>query len=222
VAFSPVSFQRARSPEHKQVRVASILQAARALAAEQGVRAVTLTEVAAAADLNKSAVLRYFGTREEIFLHLAAEGWRGWAEAVRTELSALGAGSPTDLADVLTRTLHERPLFCDLLVHAPLNLERNAGRDAVLAFKIEALGALENAAACVEAFLPELTIDAARQLVGATSVFAAAMWQSAHPSEPLATLYTEKPELAHAVVDFQPRLHALVRALAVGLVRTTP
>lgn len=69
-------FQRARSPQAKQQREAAILDAARALGAEHGIRQVTLTDIAAAVGMHKSALLRYFETREEIFLRLTAADWQ--------------------------------------------------------------------------------------------------------------------------------------------------
>ncbi|HEU4330550.1 MAG TPA: helix-turn-helix domain-containing protein, partial [Lapillicoccus sp.] len=63
-------FMRARRPEHKQQRREAILDAARDLALRRGVRAITLGDLAEAVGLAKSNVVRYFGTREEIFVEL--------------------------------------------------------------------------------------------------------------------------------------------------------
>ncbi|MDT5236569.1 MAG: hypothetical protein QOF47_2556, partial [Mycobacterium sp.] len=61
-------FQRARSPEAKQQREDAILAAARSLGAKRGIRQITLTDIADAVGMHKSALLRYFETREQIFL----------------------------------------------------------------------------------------------------------------------------------------------------------
>ena len=85
-------FQRARSPEAKLLREAAILDAARRLGAERGIREVTLTDIASAVDMHKSAMLRYFETREEIFLRLTAEGWQDWAPALAARVRAVTRG----------------------------------------------------------------------------------------------------------------------------------
>ena len=72
-------FQRARSAEAKQQREQSILEAAVRLSVAGGIRRVTLTDIAQAVGMHKSAMLRYFETREQIFLMLTAAGWRGWS-----------------------------------------------------------------------------------------------------------------------------------------------
>src|SRR5271168_3116108 len=129
-------FQRARSTEAKHVREAAILDAARRLGAKRGIRQVTLTEIAEAVGMHKSALLRYFETREEIFLRLTAEGWSEWSAELRSELEMLTEPAPGAIAALFARTLAARGTFCDLLAQAPLNLERNVSVDAVRAFKL--------------------------------------------------------------------------------------
>ena len=93
-------FQRARSAAAKQLRESAILEAARVLGAERGIRQVTLTEIAEAVGMHKSALLRYFETREEIFLRLTADGWREWSAALRAELEGLAAPAPAQWAQL--------------------------------------------------------------------------------------------------------------------------
>src|SRR6478735_11791569 len=92
--MNPADFQRARSPEAKQQREDAILAAARSLGAERGIRQITLTDIADTVGMHKSALLRYFETREQIFLRLTAEDWREWSAALRAKLER-AARSPT-------------------------------------------------------------------------------------------------------------------------------
>ena len=128
------NFERARSSGAKQMRERAILDAARSLAVSRGVREITLTDIAAAIGMHKSALLRYFETREQIFLKLTAAEWREWAPAVRAALA--DARTPHDIAAAFASTLVARPLFCDLLAHVPLNLERHVSLESVREFKL--------------------------------------------------------------------------------------
>src|SRR5258708_39656027 len=83
-------FQRARSPEAKQHREDAILAAARSLGAKRGIRQITLTDIAEAVGMHKSALMRYFGTREQIFLHLTAGDWRELSAVLRAKLEMTG------------------------------------------------------------------------------------------------------------------------------------
>src|ERR1700734_1837009 len=110
------TFQRARSAENKAQRREAILTAAAQLAARDGVRQVTLTDIAAAVGMHKSAMLRYFETREQIFLTLTATGWVDWSDALCAELAELTPDAPADrIAAAIARSLVSRPIFCDLL-----------------------------------------------------------------------------------------------------------
>ena len=118
-------FQRARSAEAKQLREEAILEAAARLGARSGIREVTLTDIADEVGMHKSAMLRYFETREQIFLRLTAAGWRDWSASLRALLREMSPGVPAaTVARAFADTLTERPMFCDLLAQAPLNLEQ--------------------------------------------------------------------------------------------------
>lgn len=211
------SFQRARNPEHKQQRATDLLAAARELALAQGVHAVTLTEIAAEAGVHLSGVRRYFASREEIYLRLATEGWRDWGEAVTRALATPKDATPDTVADALARTLAERPLFCDLLAHATVSLERGVTQETVREFKISALDAVDRIIEAVRDRGVPLDASAVRDLIAVATSLAGSLWQTAHPAPTLEQLYAEDTRLAHSIVDFEPRLGHLLRVTARGL-----
>ncbi|MDQ0468494.1 TetR/AcrR family transcriptional regulator [Labrys wisconsinensis] len=209
------TFQRARSPEAKERRETDILEAARSLATEHGIRAITLTEIADAIGMHKSALLRYFQTREQIFLVLAGQGWREWSAALRGRLSEIAGHDPRAVAEAFARTLAERPLFCDLLAHVPLNLERNASLEGVRAFKLTALQEV----AAIRADLMRLLGLSEPQSIDVVSTaagMAGALWQMATPGPAVAALYRQEPLLAHAIVEVEPRLAHILCGLLTG------
>ena len=111
-------FQRARRPEQKEQRREAILVAAADLARRDGVRAVSLSDIARAVGIHKSALLRYFETREQIFLELTAREWRDWEAEVTAALGEIAPGDAEAVAATLARSFVSRPLLCDLLPHA--------------------------------------------------------------------------------------------------------
>src|ERR1700753_2346790 len=94
------TYQRARRPEQKRERQAAILDAARALALRDGVRPVSLADIAAQVGMHKSALLRYFETREQIFLELTAQAWQEWAAALEAAFADVPPGDPARVAAV--------------------------------------------------------------------------------------------------------------------------
>jgi AcrR family transcriptional regulator len=222
---STPEFQRARRPEHKQQRRDAILTAARQLAVRDGVRAVSLSDIAGAVGIHKSALLRYFETREEIFLELAAAAWRDWEAGLSETLTtadrkASATRRKAFVAATLGDSFASRPLFCDLLVHTPLNLERHVSVDAVRRYKLQSLGSVQAVSRQVHGFLPEINEPEARELVSALATITGSLWQIANPPAVLAELYRSDPELAHACVEVRSRLQRTAEVMLAGFPAT--
>ncbi|HEY3953134.1 MAG TPA: TetR family transcriptional regulator [Streptosporangiaceae bacterium] len=225
---SAETFQRARRPEQKLQRRDAILGAARDLALRDGVRNVSLADIAARVGIHKSALLRYFETREQIFLELTATAWRDWTAALHTgldpaaaaaEAAGTAAAAEDLVAGVFARSFADRPLLCDLLAHTPLNLERNVSPETVRAFKLTSLGAVDDAAALVHRVLPDLSPAECTEFVATLAALAGSLWQIANPPPALAELYASDPALAQACVDLAPRLRRTADVLLAGLRR---
>jgi len=218
------TFQRARRPEQKQQRREDILAAARELALADGVRAVSLAGIAGRAGIDKSALLRYFETREQIFLELTAREWGPWVRSLHDGLDVIapGAAATPDaaalVADVVARSLGDRPLFCDLLAHTPLNLERNVSPENVRGYKLISLGAVGEAADVVHRALPELTEQECLEFIAVIASLAGNLWQIANPVPALAAMFAADPTLAAACIDLVPRLRRTGEVLLAGFI----
>jgi AcrR family transcriptional regulator len=210
-------FQRARSAEAKQLREEAILEAAARLGARSGIREVTLTDIAHEVGMHKSAMLRYFETREQIFLMLTAAGWREWSASLRSLLRGMSPGVPAaTVARAFAGTLAERPMFCDLLAQAPLNLERNVSLESVRTFKLATLEEVEAIGAELTRLFglgEEQRVD----VIATATSLAGALWQMATPGSLVQKLYRSDPRLAHAIVEIGPRLTRVLTAQLTGL-----
>jgi AcrR family transcriptional regulator len=215
------TFQRARRPEQKQRRREEILAAARELALLGGVRSVSLAGIAALAGIDKSALLRYFETREQIFLELTAREWAPCVQALHDGLGGFAheSADAMDLvADVVARSFGDRPLFCDLLAHTPLNLERNVSPEAVRGYKLISLGAVREAADVVHRTLPALTDQECLEFISVIASLAGNLWQIANPVPALAAMFAADPVLALACIDLVPRLRRAGEVLLAGFI----
>jgi AcrR family transcriptional regulator len=210
-------FQRARSEQAKRQREQAILLAARELAKERGVRNVTLSDIAAAVGMHKSAMLRYFETREKIFLRLTGRGWQDWSQAVQLRLRRLEAGAgAASIARAISTTLVARPLFCDLLAQTPVNLENNVAVESVREFKLLATAEASAVASELRRLLPIDTRQAFDIIAAATSLAGEWSHLANNASPQLQALYRDDPRLAHAIVDVGPRLTRVLTALFEG------
>jgi AcrR family transcriptional regulator len=211
------SFQRARRPEQKEQRREAILGAAADLARRDGVREVTLSDIARAVGIHKSALLRYFETREQIFLELTGRAWEEWREATTAALGEVAPGDADAVATTLSTSFVERPLLCDLIPHTALNLERHASVEAVRAYKTTSLGAVGAVAAALAGPLLELSAEARLEVISAVALLAGSMYQIATPPPPLAELYRREPDLGHSLLDLDARLARATRVVIAGL-----
>lgn len=210
--------QRARSDQDKEVRKTALLTAARELAAERGVREVTLTEVTSRVGLHPSALRRYFESREELLLELAQQGWADWRERLLADLAERRLG-PIEVAEVVAGSLDALPLFCDLQTHVGLSLEGAVRLERARDYKTAASEAFDAMTAALVESGAGLDAEGARTLLTAAMSCAAYLFQLSRPSPTLRRLYDEVPRWAHSALRFREQLTTLLRAVALGVHR---
>ena len=128
--------KRARSDDEKAARRAAILEAARAMIAESGFDAVTMSGLAHGAGLAKGTLYLYFRSKEELFLALFVDAMARLV--VRLEAEAT-AGT---LADDIARIAQTTPLFLPLFARLVAVIEANVADAPLFAAKRES-GALQ-------------------------------------------------------------------------------
>ncbi|MCW2140778.1 transcriptional regulator, TetR family [Actinoplanes cyaneus] len=218
LAVMEASFQRARRPEQKDQRREDILAAAGRLALESGVARVSLGDIAAAVGLAKSNVLRYFGTREEIYLQLAMREGNEWAAAALAALRGASGFSAT--AAALADAYADRPLYCDLTTHAETMLEHNVSVAALRVYKLWAIDTYFTVGRQITTACPQLTDTDGASLVMAASAFVAKLFPLTRPPEALRQLYEQEPEIARVFPPLRPTLQRMIAATAAGLQAT--
>ena len=211
-------FVRARRPEHKQQRRDAILAAARDLALERGIRAVTLGDLADSVGLAKSNVVRYFGTREEIFVELFSEEGLRLRDALGPRLADVTEES---LPRVLAAVLMEHELFCELLSQLTTHLEHNVSYPAAERLKLTSTAVVGELARELAGRPVGLDVEQATLLLSATSQIGAGLWSASRPSDVVLRVYAAHPEVVPNG-SVQAAVERLVAALAAGLRAETP
>jgi AcrR family transcriptional regulator len=126
-------------------RRSAIMTGARDMLTEKSLADISLRELSDRIGLAKSNVLRYFDSREAIFLELLDEEFQAWLTGLDTRL-----GSPRvrkdnhaneiRVARAVADSLVDRQLFCELLGSMAGVLERNISLDFARDFKARAMG----------------------------------------------------------------------------------
>ena len=212
-------FQRARRPEHKEERREAILAAARELAGERPVREISLGDIARRVGFAKSNLLRYFESREDIFLRMLLREWESWRVSLTGRLRSGGA-TADNVATAIARTIAERPLFCDLISEMSAVLERNVSVAAVQAFKSQSLDKVDDLGAVVAERMRGLDGPDGRETIAAALVITAGLWPIANPAPRVMAMFAEDPALTRTHLDFEDRLQQLLSALITGFLNT--
>ncbi|WNV82136.1 TetR family transcriptional regulator [Umezawaea sp. Da 62-37] len=190
-------FQRARRPEQVRARRAAILETASAMLRERPVAEISLRELSHRVGLAKSNVLRYFDSREAIFLELLDRNWREWLDELDPELRDLPEPEPTPfareiaVATAVATSLIAKPLLCELVSATLAVLERNIPVEFARVFKRRVVDNSNRFATLVAREVPGLSDAKVTHYAGAVFVLVAGLWPCANPTEAVATAMAE-------------------------------
>src|SRR5664279_2804266 len=203
-------FQRARSPQQQEQRRRAILDAARQMLDQAPLTEISLRELSRQVGLAKSNVVRYFPTREAVFLALLVDDWDRWLDVLQGRLPRqdgrrTAASTQATLASVIAESLGEQPRLCDLIANSQLILERNIPLETAREFKAAAFARTQRLAQLVSSVVPVLDDAQAYEFAGVVWALVAGAWPIAHPSPVVACVLAE-PDFAGMCVDFVPAL----------------
>lgn len=217
-----MTFQRARSDEQREIRRRAILDTAAAMLDEMPVADLSLNELSRRVGLAKSNVLRYFESREAVLLELLDDFLSRWLDELEGELAAgIETDAPPEvragqLAEVLSRSLAERPVLCDLFGAQGGVLEHNVSVEVVKRHKRSSHAKLEAMVELVRRHLPEVG-DGAQTfcMMGMISAGAVAAYDPPPPS--LLAAYADEPELGVLHLNLRDALRTSLLASLVGV-----
>lgn len=217
-----MTFQRARSEEQREIRRRAILDTAAAMLGEMPVADVSLNELSRRVGLAKSNVLRYFESREAVLLELLDRFLERWLADVTEELATgVEASAATEVraaqvADVLSRSLAERAVLCDLFGAQGGVLEHNVSVAVVKRHKRTSLTRLATMTGLVRRHLPELG-DEAQTFCLMSLVMAGAVSTYVPPPPSLLAAYAEEPELGVLHMELRDALRVAFTSGLVGM-----
>jgi AcrR family transcriptional regulator len=221
-----MDFQRARNEEQRELRRQVILDTATAMLEAMPVSEISLNELSRRAGLAKSAMLRYFESREAVLLELLDDAVCQWVTEVVAQLPAGGQQEPAvkrgdRLAAVLSRSFEQRPLLCSLLSVHPSVLERNVSVEVLLRFKRSARANLITLSKAIRDFIPELG-EGSWSVCLTAPVTAGALWPYAHPSATALAAQQADPALADLTPDFAAMMETVLARTVLGALAPRP
>lgn len=201
------NYQRARSHEEKNERLNSILSAAERMFAENVYEACNLNVIAATVGITKTALYRYFRSKELIFLEIYKHQLTEIVPSLQVCLQKKDAVG-------LSALLSSRPLFCRLSAILTTVLERPLTVAEARSFKLTVLQLLEP---CVVTLVSEhgFTPDAAVMWLMQLLVAVVGCWHVCHTS-PMMNEALAIPELACFQLNFDGLLQQQISMMMQG------
>ena len=204
----PGEFQRARRPEQIAARRELILTTAEQMLTERPLAEISLRALSQRVGLAKSNVLRYFDSREAVFIELLGRDSAEWLDALEAELAQLPGpergdpqyGQAVEVAWVTARTLAARPLLCELISSSASILEWNISLELARDFKRRSGGSALRLAGLIDTHVPGLGLPAAHHFAAAVYIITAGMYPYARPSATVQAVNAELglPSLSEA------------------------
>jgi AcrR family transcriptional regulator len=178
------------------VRRSAILTSAREMLAEKNLADISLRELSGRVGLAKSNVLRYFDSREAIFLEVLDEEFQAWLTDLETRLGKprvrnVDYANEIRVGAAIADSLADRQLLCELIGSMAGVLERNISFDFARDFKARAMERIAELARLVARQLPWLPREFTEFFAEAALTLAAGMYPFSMPTEPVRAAITE-------------------------------
>nr|WP_225951946.1 TetR family transcriptional regulator [Mycobacterium sp. OAS707] len=172
------------------------MTSAREMLAEKAVADISLRELSDRIGLAKSNVLRYFDSREAIFLEILDEEFAGWLADLEAGLGRPRARKPNyaneiRVATMIADSLEGRQSLCELVASMAVVLERNISYDFARDFKARATARIAELAQLVATHLPWLPRDFADFFAEGALTLLAGMYPFSVPTEPVRAAIAE-------------------------------
>jgi AcrR family transcriptional regulator len=211
------TFQRARKPDERAHRQKAILDAAAALFDAEGLTGVTLNAVARRAGIAKSALYRYFESREAMLLALLAEAQAAATADVEQRLARLPQKTdPKAVARAFAQSAVAAPRFCVLETAVVPQLEPNISEEGIARHKREVLRLGLRLGNALHAALPALPTQAIGPFLRYFHAIIAGLHPLAHPA-PAAAQVLRDPHFAPLRCDFAKDMEAMLAAVLAAL-----
>ena len=153
------------SPALTAARREEIIAACAKLYETMSFKEITIKEIGAATTFTRTSIYNYFETKEEIFLALLQKEYELWAEAMHTAMEKQSAMSRREVAQVLARTLTDRPRLLRLLSMNLYDMEANSRPERLTEFKKSFGASLETVDLFLRQYIPEMNGERRRRFI---------------------------------------------------------
>ncbi len=153
------------SPELTSARMEEIINACEKLYQTMSFKEITMKEIGNVTSFTRTSIYNYFQTKEEIFLALLKREYERWIASLKQAMEQHAQLSKDEFADMLARSLEERPQLLKILSMNHYDMETGSRPEHLAAFKVVYGESLRTVMACLDRYFPSMAVSEKRNFI---------------------------------------------------------
>ncbi len=153
------------SPELTNARREEIIDACEELYKTMSFKEITIKEIGNATSFTRTSIYNYFQTKEEIFLALLKREYELWIAYLQKEMEHHERMSKDEFADMLARSLEERPQLLKIMSMNHYDMETGSRPEHLADFKVVYGQSLRTVMAGLDKYFPDMTVSEKQNFV---------------------------------------------------------
>ncbi len=145
------------SPELTNARKEEIINACEKLYQTMSFKEITIKEIGNATSFTRTSIYNYFQTKEEIFLSLLKREYERWIAWLKQTMNQHEKMSKDEFADMLARSLKERPQLLKILSMNHYDMETGSRPEHLAEFKVVYGESLRTVISGLSKYFPDMS-----------------------------------------------------------------
>ncbi len=147
------------SPELTNARKEEIINACEKLYQTLSFKEITIKEIGNATSFTRTSIYNYFQTKEEIFLSLLKREYELWIASLKQTMSKHETMAKDEFADMLARSLEERPQLLKILSVNHYDMETGSRPEHLAEFKVVYGESLRTVMSGLNKYFPDMSVS---------------------------------------------------------------
>lgn len=147
------------SPELTSARKEEIINACEELYKTMSFKEITIKEIGNITSFTRTSIYNYFQTKEEIFLALLKREYELWITSLKQAMEQHEKLSKDEFADMLARSLEERPQLLKILSMNHYDMETGSRPEHLTAFKVIYGESIRTVMSGLNKYFPDMSVS---------------------------------------------------------------
>lgn len=147
------------SPELTSARKEEIINACEELYKTMSFKEITIKEIGNVTSFTRTSIYNYFQTKEEIFLALLKREYELWIASLKQAMEQHEKMSKDEFADMLARSLEERPQLLKILSMNHYDMETGSRPEHLTAFKVVYGESIRTVMLSLNKYFPDMSVS---------------------------------------------------------------